>query len=227
MSTRSIAVFLLLSVSACASPPRKSLADAQAALSGLGDKRDCVPEQYAAAEAMLDRARKASEAGDYEEAKTLAESARDLARRAGREADRRWSTCRARPEPPAKPTPPPVVAPAPVEEESWTLQTVHFDLNSVTLNEAARSLLKKNAEWLLRHPDVSIIVSGHCDERGSTEYNLALGQQRAAAVQKYLASLGVPTPRLRVVSYGEEVPVGGANDEAGWAKNRRAEFRIR
>lgn len=105
------------------------------------------------------------------------------------------------------------------------LERVHFDYDQYTLSSKARSTLKENAQVLLRQPNVRIRVEGHCDSRGSDEYNLALGDRRAQAVKNFLVALGVPADRLETNSYGEEMPLEPANSEVAWAKNRRAELK--
>ncbi|TWJ19502.1 peptidoglycan-associated lipoprotein Pal [Geobacter argillaceus] len=106
------------------------------------------------------------------------------------------------------------------------LQTVYFDFDSSVLTQASRDTLYGNAEYLLKKYNGTIQVEGHCDERGSDEYNLALGEKRAKAALNYLTTLGVPTNRLSFISYGKEKPADPGHDEAAWAKNRRAEFVI-
>ena len=88
----------------------------------------------------------------------------------------------------------------------------------------ARALLEKHALWLQNHRTARVTVEGHCDERGTVEYNLALGDQRAQAVVSYLVSLGVAADRLKAISYGKERPVDPGHDEAAWARNRRVHF---
>jgi peptidoglycan-associated lipoprotein len=106
-----------------------------------------------------------------------------------------------------------------------TLETVYFDFDKSDLRQDARNVLAKNAEILLKSKQASNLkIEGHCDERGSAEYNLALGERRAKSALQYLLTLGVQPERLSVVSYGKEKPAVQGNDEAAWAKNRRAEF---
>jgi peptidoglycan-associated lipoprotein len=105
------------------------------------------------------------------------------------------------------------------------LDTVYFDYDSFTLQPPARQALERNAAWLQANPTTRITIEGHCDERGSDEYNLALGERRALAVKGYLTALGIAGERLATVSYGEERPVVAGHDESAWAKNRRAEFK--
>lgn len=114
----------------------------------------------------------------------------------------------------------------PVETEkiSSDLQTVYFAFDSYALSNEARRTLKDNAEWLKKNPTAMIQIEGHCDERGTTEYNLALGERRANAASEYLKSLGIQKSRISIISYGEERPVDNGHDETAWAKNRRAEF---
>ena len=99
---------------------------------------------------------------------------------------------------------------------------VQFGYDSYTLTSEARQTLLKQAKWLQRFSDLEISVEGHCDERGTREYNLALGARRANAAQEYLISKGVPAQRLRVISYGKERPIEVCSNEACYAKNRRA-----
>jgi peptidoglycan-associated lipoprotein len=100
--------------------------------------------------------------------------------------------------------------------------TVYFDYDKTTLRTEALPVLTHLAQWMQQHPDVRLRIAGHADERGTREYNLALGDRRATAVRNYLASLGVPAQRLDTVSYGKERPAVAGSNEAAWAKNRRA-----
>lgn len=104
------------------------------------------------------------------------------------------------------------------------LERVFFDFDDVTLRADARETLKKDAEILQQSPTVKIQVEGHCDERGSVEYNLALGERRAESVKKYLSDLGISTQRLSTISYGKEKPLVIGHNEDAWSKNRRGEL---
>lgn len=106
------------------------------------------------------------------------------------------------------------------------LKTVYFDFDSYVLSAEARDTLKRNAEWMLKNSTVKVQVQGNCDERGSAEYNLALGENRAKTAVKYLNTLGISPNRLTYISYGKEKPVDPGQNEAAWAKNRRADFAI-
>ena len=99
--------------------------------------------------------------------------------------------------------------------------TVHFAYNEYTVQDTDKSTLQKQATWLSHYPAVQLTIEGHCDERGTREYNLALGARRANAVKEYLVSLGVAAGRLQTVSYGKERPICTASNEDCWAQNRR------
>lgn len=104
------------------------------------------------------------------------------------------------------------------------LNSVHFDYDSSTLSSDARRQLAENAEWIKSHNNATIQIEGHCDSRGSVEYNLALGERRAKAVKAYMGSLGIDSKRMTIISYGEEKPIATGDSEDAYAKNRRANF---
>ena len=106
------------------------------------------------------------------------------------------------------------------------LEDVFFDTDRFDLTPTARESLAKNAAWLQQYPTISILVEGHCDERNTREYNLALGERRASAVRDYLVFLGIAAQRIKIISYGEERPFALGNDESAWQLNRRAHFVI-
>lgn len=151
--------------------------------------------------------------------------------------------------------PPPVAAPAPPQPPSRVEETLpvlpesieedaiasrsldemnrdsplapaFFGLDSAELDDAGRAVVTANAELLRTYPTWAVTVEGHCDERGTAEYNLALGQRRAIAVKTYLVSLGIDPDRVQTVSYGKEFPFDSGHDEGAWAKNRRGHFVI-
>lgn len=106
------------------------------------------------------------------------------------------------------------------------LKVVYFEFDRFNLSPEAQAALQYNADLLRRVPHVSVTAEGHCDERGTAEYNLALGERRARSVMDYLVSLGVPPNRITTVSYGSECPVDPAHNEQAWAKNRRVFLRV-
>lgn len=100
--------------------------------------------------------------------------------------------------------------------------TIYFDTDRYNIDSADMAALQSQAQWLMRYPAKRATIEGHCDERGTREYNLALGERRANAAKNYLASLGVDPARLSTVSYGKERPIALGSDEDSWARNRRA-----
>jgi len=131
------------------------------------------------------------------------------------------------PPPPAAPAPvvvPPVV-PAPAAPEK--LESIYFDFDKYVIKPEFRDALKRNAEWLRENPNAKVVVEGNCDERGTNEYNMALGQRRADAAAKYLMDLGIAKDRVSTVSFGEEKPICTESNEACWSKNRRDDFRVK
>ncbi|PLY01474.1 MAG: peptidoglycan-associated lipoprotein [Desulfuromonas sp.] len=105
-----------------------------------------------------------------------------------------------------------------------SLQRIHFDFDSYVLTGSAKAALEDNAAHLKANPNKRVQIEGHCDERGSDEYNLVLGEKRARATKAYLVTLGIDSRRLSVISFGEERPLDPSSTERAWAKNRRAEF---
>jgi peptidoglycan-associated lipoprotein len=147
------------------------------------------------------------------------------------------------PPPAPAPTPPPAPEvipppPPPPREEAVSssslddlnrnspLKPAFFSLDSSDIDPTAKSVLDGDAALLRQNPTWVITIEGHCDERGTAEYNLALGERRAGAALTYLVSLGIPANRLKTVSYGKEFPFESGHDDAAWAKNRRAHFVI-
>jgi peptidoglycan-associated lipoprotein len=114
----------------------------------------------------------------------------------------------------------------PTEQEraSMALHDVHFLLDSFSLSDSAQQILLMNIEWLKSHPTVKIEIEGHCDDRGTEEYNLSLGAKRAKIVVDFLVSAGINEGRIRTISYGESVPIDPGQTDEAWAKNRRAHF---
>ncbi len=111
--------------------------------------------------------------------------------------------------------------------EEFVNEMIHFAFDSSALDATAQEILKKKAAYLQAHPDVRVIIQGHCDERGTVEYNLALGERRAQAAKTFLVNLGIDPNRLETISYGEERPLDPGHNEAAWAKNRRDQFVIK
>ena len=113
----------------------------------------------------------------------------------------------------------------PTHDQIAGMERISFDFDQFTLSAEARSILGNNAKYLQANSGTNVVIEGHCDERGSDEYNLALGESRALAAKNYLVSLGISAKRLSVISYGEEKPLSKGAGESTWAQNRRAEFK--
>ena len=110
------------------------------------------------------------------------------------------------------------------QEMASHFSDIHFDFDKAVIREDAKPVLAGIAEYIKENPGTRLMIEGHCDERGTAEYNMALGDKRAENVSRYLASLGVPAGVLSAVSFGKEKPVDQGHDEGAWAKNRRAHF---
>ena len=127
---------------------------------------------------------------------------------------------------PPMPSQPQPIGPVPGSQADFLASvisdTVHFDYDKYAIDGESQGILRSQAQWLVRYPAKSITIEGHCDERGTREYNLALGERRANAAKNYLVGLGVDASRVTTVSYGKERPVALGSDETAWAKNRRA-----
>jgi len=141
--------------------------------------------------------------------------------------------------PPAPPEPSPEPAPVPAEpvtddaigskslddlNRNSPLKAVFFALDSNEVDTAGQQVLQTNADVLKKYASWQVTIEGHCDERGTAEYNLALGERRAVSARTYLVSLGIPADRIKTVSYGKEFPFDPGHDESAWSKNRRAHF---
>jgi len=129
------------------------------------------------------------------------------------------------PPPAAAPVVVPPVVPAPAAPDK--LEAIYFDFDKYVIKPEGREALKRNAEWLQKNADKKVVVEGNCDERGTNEYNMALGQRRADAAAKFLTDLGIAKDRVSTVSYGEEKPICKEANEACWSKNRRDDFVVK
>jgi len=107
-------------------------------------------------------------------------------------------------------------------QRSVASDTINFGLDQYDIDASARQILDTQAQWLQRYPNVRVTIEGHCDERGTREYNLALGDRRANAAASYLAARGISASRITTISYGKERPLALGSDEGAWAQNRRA-----
>jgi peptidoglycan-associated lipoprotein len=130
------------------------------------------------------------------------------------------------PPPPTPPPPPPTPAPPP-QVSAADFKPAFFDYDSYALRDDSRGSLDGDAKLLRDNTSIQITIEGHCDERGTVEYNQALGEKRAQAARDYVTGAGIDASRIQIVSYGKERPFDAGHDEAAWAKNRRAHFVLR
>jgi peptidoglycan-associated lipoprotein len=126
--------------------------------------------------------------------------------------------------PPVEEPPPPATTPPTDENAQANLQDAYFDYDDAGLRDDAKSALEANAKYMEGHTRVNVVIEGHCDERGSVEYNLALGEKRARAAKEYLTTYGINAGRVTTISYGKERPFDPGHNEEAWARNRRAHF---
>jgi peptidoglycan-associated lipoprotein len=221
------ALLAAVALSGCPKPPPKGFLDEiRAALDLDADVEKCAETEYRAAMTLIAQAQEAYDRQQFEEAERYAAAAREQVAAAKAAALANAARChqtselerqveqtqQTRQQPPS----PEVTGP-----HEWRAIFFGFDSNAIE-GEAAR-ILDGHAAWLRANPAVRIRIEGHCDEAGSTEYNLALGERRARAVREYLSRLGVDASRVSVLSYGEEMPASESSDSA----NRRAEFVVR
>lgn len=221
----SVAVVAALATG-CKKPPQGAISDAEKALLAAEARKDCANDKYLAAQKLLEEAKQLVEEKEYDAAERKAVAAQKMAEQARQEADANWEECNKRKEIIAEAKKPVEGDPDPVDVGPATLTTIFFAYDSAELSPAQRQQLEQNALWMRQNPEDIVVLEGHTDERGSVEYNLALGERRADAVKRYLETLGVSSDRLRTVSYGELRPAVQGHDESAWRYNRRAEFQV-
>ena len=217
----------IIALAACAGPPDKAIADAEKALREATVVSECAEAEFAEAEEMLAQAKRLVESGDYEEAEVKAKAAKALAERAQKAGEDSWDDCQEEKRRLAEANNPKELDDIDVIFKDGKLSTIYFDYDEATLSADAQKALQNNAEWLRRNPNAKLSIQGHCDERGTTEYNLALGERRAVTARKYLVQLGIKDSRLSILSYGGEMPAIQGNTEDSFARNRRAEFVVK
>ena len=226
---RVLVTLSILGLAACAGRPTETLKSAETALSGAELAVKCAPDEYAAAERMYGKAQRLADEEKYEEAEAAANAAKKLAVKAKAKAEARREDCLA-PKSDTISAADYIDGSGPgldaAQDDDQGLSTIFFSYNAHELDESAKGEAAHNASWLQNRPGTQITIEGHCDSRGSTEYNLALGERRAQTARKYLVSLGVDSDRLGVISYGEEQLADYGEEGTSHARNRRAEFRV-
>ncbi len=224
--------FLILLTGCPKKPPTRSYQDALEALKrarqAQADK--CAKEELQSAEKMMAEANKLMDEGKFEEAKVAFDAARKLADKAREESELNKEKClKPKPDDTVKQTPPPTLITAnenPTADNRQSLEPVYFGFNQYTLEGKNRDILQRHAEWIKQRPNARVQIEGHCDQRGSIDYNLALGERRAIAVKKYLEKLGVSSSQLSTISYGHQRPADPGMTPEAHNKNRRAEFKV-
>jgi peptidoglycan-associated lipoprotein len=200
-------VALLFFVSGCAKKEILKEDTSQKEAAAVAKEKSDAPKQLADEDAAKKRA--AKEKADRETA------ARDNAdREAALKAQKEKDAAKKRAEAETKA----------IAKELYELVDINFDFDKANLSDNARAILDKHAVWLNKNKAANITIEGNCDERGTAEYNLALGQRRAESAAKYLMDMGIDSKRIRTISYGLERPLDPAHNEAAWAKNRRDHF---
>jgi peptidoglycan-associated lipoprotein len=210
----------------CPKAPKKALSDAQQALLDARGVKDCASDKFKAAQRLLDEAEKLAAQEKYDESERKAKAAKQLAVEAKAEGEANWDDCMEKQK---------IVEKAEdlgagddegeeAPEENLSLETVYFGYDSADLEGGTRDVLDENGQWLKKNADRRVIIEGHTDERGTPEYNLALGESRARGVKQYMIQLGVDAGRMSILSYGEEKPAAYGATPSDYAKNRRVEF---
>lgn len=218
----------LLAACATKEPPANLLKDAQDALSGADNAEECATQTYLLAQKALHEAKTAAEAGDDEKARQKARLAATLAKQAKEEAvlnaedcERRRNTQAAVAEKLDDSAYDPNVN---VPSSNYHFEVIYFDFDEAGLSSIATDKLATNVNILKSNPSVRVSLAAHTDERGTTEYNIALSQKRGESVKQYVTTMGVDGNRLSVVPYGKEMPASFGSREQDYALNRRVEF---
>jgi len=220
-----VSVVALGGLTGCKKPPQDAIDGAERALLDAEARKDCSQDKYAAAQKLLDEAKKLVEEKKYKEAERKAQAAQKMAEDAKKTADNNWEDCNRRKEAVAEAKKPVKTDDGPKTDAPAELRTVFFAYDSAELTPAQRQQLEQNARWIRQNKPGSMILEGHTDERGSDEYNIALGERRAMAARQYLIQLGIDEGELRILSYGEEKPASYGASESDYRQNRRVEFK--
>lgn len=241
LSLTILAVVLMVVVVGCPRPPTREMAEARSALESAKDAGapTLAEEEFRSAEQMLAEATAYMDEKKYDDArnsaltsKKLSEIARDkaLKRRAPGEAQAgEAGTAIGEAGAGVIPEQAVVTGKGSLGEGVTIkeLEPVYFAFDDYTLSEEAKDILKINAEWLDKNKNVRVQIEGHCDERGSAEYNIALGERRAKSARNYMIQLGIDPSQLSTISYGKERPKDPGHNEEAWEKNRRDEFVVK
>lgn len=242
--TRVVLLVFTAVLAACAKPPLEEIASAEAALTAAREAKapELAPEPYSAAEALMVETYRLNDAREYADARTRAietrdkaNEARDAALRARRDNEAAAAAAgdggrldvRTDAEARAEVARETIGSGAlEVGARIESLQSVYFEFDDYAVRAEERDKVVAAAEWLSERPTLRVRIEGHTDERGSNDYNMALGSRRADSVRQILVSLGIDAERLETRSYGEEAPADPGHNDAAWAQNRRVDFVI-
>ncbi|MEQ8276372.1 MAG: OmpA family protein [Deltaproteobacteria bacterium] len=220
---------LMMAVALYACPKNTADLELEAAMKAIDEARagkanDCAKETYQAAEAAIAEARQLAEDGEVDAAKEKANQAKSLAEQA-QAASKPGCDQVAEEEDISDPEANAMTDASATLDLAGALETIYFDYNDATIREDSKAVLSRVATVLTKTPAENIEIEGHCDVRGSTEYNLHLGERRARSVSKYLVAQGVNEKQIHIISYGEERPIDLGGSESAHQKNRRAELK--
>lgn len=230
MKKLALSLGILLMFAGCASqqPATDLLEEATASMNDVGNAQECAAETYALAQAALKEAQKAQEEGDVETARSKARLAQTLAKQAKEEAAMNAEDCERRKNAAAavdeKLNVVDELADAGTFEADSAFKVIYFDFDESFLSSDAVKDLTENVSVLKSKPEMRVMLAAHTDERGTTEYNLALSQKRGDSVKEHAVKMGVDAGRMSVVPYGKEKPASTGNREQDYALNRRVEF---
>ena len=224
-NVRWISGVVILLLIGCGGRPNEEMSAAEKAILNAALAQKCAPEEYRAAQRMYAKAEAYAKAKEYSKAELAAKAAEKLAKKAEQKAIARKDEC-------LKAAKPPVAVnevktetiETPSNGHAGGMQTVYFGFNAFKLDDAARTAADANVKWLGTHPSKRVQISGHCDNRGSAEFNLILGEKRAQSVRQYLIAMGIAKDRIDVLSYGEEKLADFEESDGAHSRNRRTEF---
>jgi len=224
-----LAALALILAASCGQDAKKAIDEAQLALNQArdADAEQYAPDEYKSAEGLLTKANDEYSSRDYKQSQADAASSKEQSDLAKKRALDRKAEEQAKSKETTVAYNVTSLGEVPIIEQARAaLKDVNFEFDSADLGDSAKEILVGNAKWLKDHPGLKIQIEGHCDERGTEDYNLALGEKRAKAVRDYLVSLGIAPSGLSIISYGESMPLDSGHDESAWAKNRRAHFAV-
>ncbi len=227
---RTLLILLTIGIAAgCATPPEKERKLAEKAFADASAAKDCDKENYLAAEELLNRAREAINAGEYDKARELFKNVEEKSQKMMEYYRTHPDECLPKKEESVvdetkeeKVEELPADSP---ENPEMSFPVIHFEFNKYEIRSEDQQEIERIAAWMKNFDQHVLEIAGHADERGSIDYNMSLGEKRAREVKKQLMLQGIEDARLKIVSYGEEKPVAEGHNEEAWDQNRRAEFR--